>query len=213
MAYDLQEQEQIDEFKAWWTKYGNNLMTVLIIVLLAVAGWRAWGWYQQNQASKAAVLYETLKQSAIKKDFVKAKEASAQIFENYGSTAYGQMAALMMARAHIDNGNDVKSAKLLLQWAIDKSKDEEFAHTARLRMAGILLDEKAYDEGLKVLAVTPTETYLPLYADRRGDLLLASGKATEAKAAYKEAIAKLEERSPIKELVKLKYDALGGDAS
>ena len=213
MAYDLQEQEQIDEFKAWWTKYGNHLLTLIIVVLLAIAGWRAWGWYQQSQANKAGALYEVLKQSAAKKDFAKAKESSAQIFESFGSTAYGQMAALMMAKVHIDNGNDAKSAKLVLQWAIDKSKDEEFAHTARLRLAGILLDEKAYDEGLKVLAITPSETYLPLYADRRGDLLLAAGKASEARAAFKEAIAKLEDRSPIKDMVKLKYDALGGDAS
>jgi predicted negative regulator of RcsB-dependent stress response len=25
MAYDLEEQEQLDSIKAWWTKYGNML--------------------------------------------------------------------------------------------------------------------------------------------------------------------------------------------
>ncbi len=28
MAYDLQEQEQLDELKAWWGKYGNLILTV-----------------------------------------------------------------------------------------------------------------------------------------------------------------------------------------
>ncbi|MFZ9505481.1 MAG: YfgM family protein, partial [Burkholderiaceae bacterium] len=50
MAYDLEEQEQLESLKAFWKKYGNLLMTGLTVVLLAVAGWRGWGWYQQQQA-------------------------------------------------------------------------------------------------------------------------------------------------------------------
>ena len=37
MAYDLQEQEQLDELKAWWGKYGNLILTVATVVLLAFA--------------------------------------------------------------------------------------------------------------------------------------------------------------------------------
>ncbi len=212
MAYDLQEQEQIDEFKAWWAKWGNLLLTVVTVVLLGFAAFRGWGMYQDNQSAGAAVIYESLKKSALTKDLAKAKEASGQIFEKYGQTAYGQMAALVMAKVYVES-NDPAGAKTVLQWAVDKAKDEEFVHTARVRLAGLLLDEKAYDAGLKLLSVNPSDSYLPLYADRRGDLLQAAGKPAEAKVAFKQALDKLDDRSPMKELVKLKYDALGGDAS
>ncbi len=212
MAYDLEEQEQIDAFKAWWNKYGNILLAVVTTVMLAIVGYRGWEWHQTNQASKAAAVYEAFKEHVTKKDLAKAKETSGQLFEQFPETAYGQMAALQMAKMYVDE-KDPKSAKTVLEWASTKAKDVEFQHSARLRLAGILLDEKAYDEGLKLMAQTPSDPYVALYADRRGDLLFGAGKPAEAKAAYKQAYDKLEERSPLKESVKLKYDALGGDAS
>ena len=53
MAYDLQEQEQIDELKAFWNRYGNFILTVVTVVLLAIAGYRGWGWYEARQATAA----------------------------------------------------------------------------------------------------------------------------------------------------------------
>ena len=50
MAYDLQEQEQLDELKAWWKKYGNLILTVVTVVLLAFAAYNGWRWYQRSQA-------------------------------------------------------------------------------------------------------------------------------------------------------------------
>jgi predicted negative regulator of RcsB-dependent stress response len=211
MAYDLEEQEQIDAFKAWWNKWGNLILGGVTIVLLAVAGYRGWQYMQAKEATNAAALYETLKQHIGAKDLTKAKEASGTIFEKHAGTAYAQVAALQMAKLYVDQ-KDSKGAKTVLEWATTKAKDPEFQHSARLRLAGLLLDEKAYDEGLKVLSVTPPDAYLALYADRKGDLLFAQGKPAEAKASYKQAIDKMDERSPLKEAVKVKYDALGGDA-
>ena len=37
MAYDLEEQEQIDNLKAYWKQYGNFILTAVTIVLLAIA--------------------------------------------------------------------------------------------------------------------------------------------------------------------------------
>jgi predicted negative regulator of RcsB-dependent stress response len=81
---------------------------------------------------------------------------------------------------------------------------------ARIRLAGILLDEKAYDEGLKLLPMESAGEYAGAYADRRGDLLLAQGKSDEARAAWRQALEKLPERSPLRPLVEVKLDALGG---
>jgi predicted negative regulator of RcsB-dependent stress response len=209
MAYDLQEQDQLDAFKAYWNKYGTLVLTVVTVLMLAVAGWRGWGWWQQKQAVEASAVYEQLRQAVEGKDVGKVKQASGQLFEQYGGTVYGSMGALMAARAYYDAG-DLKAAKAPLQWALDKAKDPEHRLLARLRLAGILLDEKAYDEGIRLLAVGDTGKFAGSFADRRGDLLLAAGKREEARAAYKEALAALQPNGALRPMVQMKLDALGG---
>ena len=209
MAYDLQEQDQLDAFKAFWNRYGNLLLTVVTVVLLAVAGWRAWGWWQQSQASAAAALYEQLQQAVEKKDVALVKQASGELFEKYSATVYGSMAALVAARAYHDAG-DLRAAKAPLQWAVDKGRDPEHRLLARVRLAGILLDEKAYDAGLALLAVEAPAAFAGAFADRRGDLLLAKGKRDEARAAYAKALEALDGNAALRPLVQLKLDALGG---
>jgi predicted negative regulator of RcsB-dependent stress response len=212
MAYDLEEQEQIARLKAFWERYGNFILTVITVVLLAVAGYRGWGWYQARQAVEASVVYDQLRQAVDAKDVGKVKEHAGTIFEKYGSTAYGQMAALLAAKAYHDAG-DLKAAKAPLQWAVEKAPDESFANVARLRLAGILLDEKAYAEGLALVPADAAGRFAGAFADRRGDLLLAQDKPDEARAAYKLALEKLDARSPLRRLVQIKLDALGGEGS
>jgi predicted negative regulator of RcsB-dependent stress response len=209
MALNLQEQDELDNLKAFWAKYGNILLTVLTVVMLAIAGWRGWNYYQAKQAGEAAALYETLRAAAGAKDLAKVKESSGSLFERFGSTAYGQMAALVTAKAYFD-ANDLKAAKAPLEWASDKAQDEEFRLTARLRLAAILIDEKAFDEAAKRLQGPVPKAFTGQFADARGDLLVAQNKLPEAKAAYKEAVEALGETSSIKRLVKIKLDALAG---
>ncbi len=209
MAYDLQEQDQLDAFKAFWNRYGNLLLTLVTVVLLAIAGWRGWGWWQQRQAAEAAGLYEQLRDAVEKRDVARVKQASGPLFEGYGGTVYGSMGALLAARAYHDAG-DLKAAKAPLAWAAEKASDLEYRMLARLRLAGILLDEQAYDEALALLTVPDAGAFAGALADRRGDVLLAQGKREEARAAYRQALGALESGSALRPLVQLKLDALGG---
>jgi predicted negative regulator of RcsB-dependent stress response len=60
MALDLEEQEQVEELKAWWKQHGNTITAVVVAVAVGFAGWQGWRWYQANQAAHASTLYETL---------------------------------------------------------------------------------------------------------------------------------------------------------
>lgn len=212
MAYDLEEQEQLENLRAFWKKYGNFILTIVIVVSLAAAGWGFWNRYQASQAQEAANVYHQLLQAAQAKDMAKVRESAGILFERHGGGAYGGMAALVAARAYIDAG-DAKAAKVPLRWAIDKADSEEFRHAARLRLATVLLDEKAYDEGLKLLDVQVVGPYAAEYADRRGDLLVEAGRADEARTAYQQALDKLVPNSPLRRLIQLKLDALGPGAA
>jgi len=81
---------------------------------------------------------------------------------------------------------------------------------ARLRLAAVLLDEKKYDEGLKVLDGADDPAFAAPAADLRGDIMLAQGRLDEARAAYKLAMEKAGPGDPVRGVAGTKLEALGG---
>jgi len=208
MALDLEEQEQLDELKQFWKQYGTLIITLAFLALAAFAGVKGWNYYQRGQSEQASALFGELEEAVRKNDVSQIGSLGAEIIDKYGSTAYGPMAALLLARSNYDNG-DMAAAATRLQWAIDKAKDDETAALARLRLAGIRLDEKKYDEALALLDAKHAQAFAPLYADLRGDVLAAQGKLAEARAAYKLALGKSLANSNYRNVVQIKLDALG----
>jgi predicted negative regulator of RcsB-dependent stress response len=210
MALDLEEQEQLAELKSWWKTHGNLVIAVVVAAMLAFAGWRYWRVYQGNQAAQAAALYETLGKAAQAGDAKSVRDAGGALVESYPGTLYAPMGALVAARFYYDR-NDLKSAKAQLQWAIERSASEDMRDLARLRLAAVLLDEKAYDEALKQLEAQHAKPYEMQFAALRGDILVAKGQPAEAKAAYKQAIEKAEpQEAQFRDSVRMRLDALGG---
>jgi predicted negative regulator of RcsB-dependent stress response len=210
MALDLEEQEQLAELKSWWKAHGNLVIAVIVAVMLSFAGWRYWKVYQGNQAGEAAVLYETLGKAAQAGDAKALRDASGALAENYAGTLYAPMAALVAARFYYDR-NDLKSAKAQLQWAVERSSSDDLRELARLRLAAVLLDEKAYDEALKQLEAPRAAAYEAQYAALKGDVLVAKGQPAEAKAAYKLAIEKAgPQEAQFRDSLRMRLDALGG---
>ncbi|MBP0599599.1 tetratricopeptide repeat protein [Herbaspirillum sp. LeCh32-8] len=211
MAYDLEEQEQLDSIKAWWAKYGNLVTWLVIIALAAYAGWTGWNTYQGRQAAQASVLYEEQQKSLAAKDNAKVQRAAADIQDKFSGTAYAEMSALVAAKSAFD-ANDGETAKKQLQWVVDHGRGAEYKAIAAVRLAGVLLDAKAYDEALKVLSGDFPAQFAGAVADRKGDVLLAQGKRDDARAAYKLALEKTESKDPGRQLIQIKLDAIGGEA-
>jgi predicted negative regulator of RcsB-dependent stress response len=207
MAYDLQEQEQLAELRAWWQKYGNFALTAVTIVLLGFAAHNGWRWYEREQAKSAAGIYGQLEQAVHARDAAKVQTLTTSIIEHYGRTAYAVMAALQAAKINADVGDRAKAAEQL-QWVIDKSGHDELAMIARVRLAGVLLDDKKYDLALQALNFEAPVAYLPTVLDRRGDVLAAQNKTEQARAAYKDALDKADAQHPLRAIIQLKLDAL-----
>jgi len=212
MAYDLEEQEQLAAIKAWWEKWGNLVLTVATAVLLAIAAFNGWRWYERHEAGNAGVLYEQFVNSLDGADATRKKELAGTLIERYSRTVYAPMAALQVARINHE-ASDFGAARAQLRWVIDKSGHQELAQIARLRLAGVLLDEKAYDEALSVLSGEVPASLATAYADRRGDVLMAMSKTGEARAAYQEALEKADAQHPLRAIIQLKLDALPAAAS
>ncbi|RCS59849.1 YfgM family protein [Parvibium lacunae] len=207
MAYDLEEQEQLANLKAFWAKYGNAITAVITILALVFAGYRAWDYYQQRQAAQASVVYDALLDGVKKQDMAKVKEATSELLDKYKRTTYAQMAALVAAKAYVTVA-DTRAAKAQLEWLIGHAQDESFTHIARIRLAGLLLDEKAFEDALKLLQKDPPAAFMAQYADRRGDIYLAQNKLAEAKAEFNKAYEALDAESPLRNVIELKRDAI-----
>lgn len=209
MTFDLEEQEQLDELKAWWKANGATVILVAAVFLATVAAVQGWRYYQRNQGDQAAALYGTLQQTLASNDGKRIRDAAASVMERFPRTVYASRAALISAKASFDAG-DTQSASLQLQWVIDHAGEEELVEVARLRLAGILLDQKKYDDALRLLDAKHGESFDGLYADLKADVLAAQGKVAEARAAYRMALERTDKKSPYRNLIQIKLDALGG---
>jgi predicted negative regulator of RcsB-dependent stress response len=210
-TYDLDEQERLDELKAWWKRWGNLVMIGLAVVIAAAAGWRYWQTRTLTQSLEAAAVYEKLTQSLAASDAKSAREAGGMLIDQYKGTAYAPRAALLLAKLNF-MGKDLKSAQAQLEWAAANSKEPAVKDLARLRLAGVQLDQKQYDAALKTLSGSRSDAFAPRFDDLKGDVLLAQGKPAEARAAYQAAFGKMAEDNPYRNIVELKLDAMGGDA-
>ncbi|PRC91913.1 YfgM family protein [Solimicrobium silvestre] len=209
MAYDHEEQEQLESLKAWWKQYGNLITWTLIIVLSIFSAWKAWGIYQVKQAGQASLLYEEMQKAIHDKDQVKVLRAVTDVQDKFAGTDYAQMASMLAAKNAFE-ANDLKTAKTQLMWVQEHGKTAEFKSLAKIRLAGILLDEKSYDDALKVLSGDFPAELASAVADRKGDIFVAQNKTDEARTAYQLAIDKSTDKNPGRQLIQLKLDAIGG---
>ena len=210
MALDLEEQEQIDQLRAWWSKYGNAAMTLLMIALAVMAAWRGWQWYQVHQSTQARGYFEALQDAATQQtgdeSVARINAAVKTLRDDYAKTDYATRGALIAASA-LEVRKDLVGAQAQLDWII-RSGDRALVPVAKLRLAGLLLSKSDFEAALATLE-NPPEPFAAVYADRRGDILAASGQMALAKTAWQQAIERLGPTDPLTPLVKLKLEALG----
>jgi predicted negative regulator of RcsB-dependent stress response len=206
---DLEEQEQLDQLKAFWNQYGNLITWLLVLVLGGYAAWNGWNAYQRDQGQKAGSLYDELERAAQQGDSDRATRIFADMKERYPRATFTHQGGLLAARVAADKGqHDAASASLA--WVADKAGDDEYRSIAHLRLAGLLLDTKKYEEALKqVDAVAGTPEFVALADDRRGDILMTQGKSADAQAAYLKAWTAMDPKLDYRRVVEAKLNLLG----
>lgn len=209
---DLEEQEQLAQFKHFWNTYGNLISWLLIIVLGSYAAWNGWQYWERNQAGKASALYEELEKAVMAQDMQRIERSVADMKDKFGSTQYAHQAALMAARVLAEKGQ-FDPARELLTWSAGKAPSAAWRDLARVRLAALQWESQSVDEALKTLQAEFGEPTAPLAADLKGDLLVAKGQPAEAVAAYRAAYKGLAESKEYRRVVEAKLAVLGVDAS
>lgn len=206
---DLEEQEQLDELKHFWKQYGNFVTWALLAVLAVFGGWNGYQQWERSQASQAASMFDEVERVVATGDVGMAERAFSDIKERFGRTAYAQQSGLLVAKLAYEKEKP-EVARSALSWVAEKSSDEGYAAIAKLRLAGILMDEKSFDAALKLLDVGAPLEFQALFSDRKGDIYAAQGKAIEARALYQKAYAELDDRSDYRRLIEIKLNSVGG---
>jgi predicted negative regulator of RcsB-dependent stress response len=206
-VYDLEEQEKIDSIKAWWKAQGTLILILIAAFVVGIAGVQAWNYYQKQKTEQAAELYDNVLKAQGSGDAKKIGDAARLLMEGFPSSGYASRAALISAQASFDSG-DLQNTKSRLQWTLDNSKEDELKDLVRLRLAGVLLDEKKYGEAVGLLETKHGESFDGLYADLKGDILSAMGKPADARAAYQIALEKIGGKGTYHNIVQMKMDAL-----
>jgi predicted negative regulator of RcsB-dependent stress response len=207
-SYDFEEQERIAELKAWWEDNRWYVAGAIVAAILAFGGYRGWVWWSAREAEDAAALFRPVSEAMKGGDEKKVASAAQPLIDKHAGSYFASQAQLTVAKAAFEAG-DLPEAAKRLQWVLDRGADEHRG-VARLRLAAVLLDEKKYEEALKVLDGNKDEAFAAPAADLRGDIMLAQGRLDEARAAYKLAVDKAGPANPVRSVAGTKLNALGG---
>ena len=207
---DLEEQEQLDRLKHFWNTYGTLITWVLLILAGAVVAWNGWQYWQRSQAAQAATLYDELDRATKASDVERVQRALGDLQQRFARTAYAQQGGLLAASSLAAQGK-AEEARTALAWVVDKAVDPGYQAVARLRLASLHMDAKAWEPAAQQLNAAFPAQFQALAADRKGDLLLVQGKRDEARAAYQQAWTAFGAESEYRRLVEIKLNAVGVD--
>jgi predicted negative regulator of RcsB-dependent stress response len=183
---NLEEQEQIDQIKHFWDRWGNLISWVLIVILGAYAGWNGWRWYERRNASQAAVLYDSVEQAVRQGDMTLLERALGDIQSRYASAVITQHAALLAARVHESKGSPDK-AMAALQAVLKQSDDEGLTALAALRLASLQMQAQDWSAAKGTLDRKVPPAMQPLLDEMLGDWAALQQQPDAAKASYLKA--------------------------
>jgi predicted negative regulator of RcsB-dependent stress response len=218
MPLDLEEQEQLDQLKAFWQKYRNLITGVVTATLFAYAAYSGYGWWRTSQATSASQLYETMVAAINKGDKDQTLRAADDLQKQFSATSYAAMSSLIAAKIASDAGDSTKAMDYL-RWAAKNSSDPGYLALAKLRLSTQLIEqgtEKDFAEADAFLTEKPVAGFEALWLERRGDWYLAQKKLVDARKSYEAAWKQLNQAKELPEearrLLKVKLDAVGGVA-
>ena len=209
MDLNLVEDDEQEKARKWWKENRAPIISGVVLGLSIIIGFNWWDAYKTSRGEAASVLYQEMIQNDAdgNRVAVTASKVGQQIIDEYGDTAYSGKAALILARIAYDN-KDIDGAREKLNWAIENSKQFETLHTARLRLATILMVEKNFEEALDLLSVENMQGFESHYYEMRGDIYLSLEQPGKARDAYRAAIDGLSPGSMYEPVLKMKLDAI-----
>lgn len=205
---DLEEQEQLDQLKHFWNKWGTPITGALLVVVGGFAAWNGYQYWQARQATQAAALADAVTVAVESHQLDRVGLALADLQGNYAGTQQAAQAGLMAAKAWAEATQWDQAGKALA-WVAEHGGDNGLQAVARLRLASVLIEQKNLDGALQQLSASFPSEFAATVADRRGDVYALQDKKAEAVAEYEKAYKAFDRQVDYRRLVEFKLNALG----
>lgn len=204
------EQEQIESIKKWWKENGKSVIVGLVLGLAALFGGKTWIEYKHSLAESASLEFEQLLEELKQKNNQAVDERGEHIIDSFPKTPYASLAAMALAKARVEEG-DYASARAKLQWVLDHAQQPEILHTARMRLAKVMIAQGEPAQAISLLDGADAGNFLMSYEEIKGDAYIAMGESSQAAQAYKKALDAVVPGTPTQQL-QMKLDDLASDA-
>jgi hypothetical protein len=204
---EVDEEVRREQLKKLWERYGNYAVAAAVLVVLAVAGWRGYEWWQAKKAAESGAAFESATALGEAGKHAEAEAAFAKIATD-GASGYRLLARVREASelAHQDAKAAVAAYDKI---AADTGAGQALQDLAALRAAILLVDTAPYDEVRRRLEplAAPERTFrhtaremLALSAWRAGDataakrwfdMILSDGQTPDANRTRAETLMAL----------------------
>ena len=133
---EVDEEVRQEQFKKLWARYGSAIIGASLLVIVGVAGFKGWQYWQLKQSQAAAEsFFSAVKQAGDGK----ADEAIAS-FKTIEHSGFGVLARLREAGVMASQGKADAAVKIYDAVAADGSADAALRDLARMRAALALAD-------------------------------------------------------------------------
>ena len=202
----------IRSLKNFWNRFGNILLTVVLICAIIFAGWRFWNNYQQKKVMEASISYQVLLSDyqvpTVQKELVIAKGNA--IMTNYPETIYANFSALLLASVYVSE-NNLNAARTSLEWVLSHTDNPVIQTIAKERLARIMIAQKEYQQAIDLLNKASVDKNFDVGVNIvLGNAYMGLGNTSSAKRAWTEALTGLTSKDDevMKNLITMKINNL-----
>jgi predicted negative regulator of RcsB-dependent stress response len=200
---DDHEREQV--VRKWWSENWKSLTLGIVIAIGGMVGYGMYQNYQRDTAQKYAYEMNTLKNALNVKQASAEENAKKFIAEH--KDIYGSLLSLDMASFYASEGK-YDEAVTQVKFAKDNG-GELVAPNAYLAEAHLLLQQKKYEDAIKVVEGITASAYTIEKNEILGDIYYSMGEKDKAHDAYLNAITECESKKiAINPLLQMKADNL-----
>jgi len=210
------EEEQVEALKKWWDENGKSLIVTVVVVLAGYFGWNSYQENQRSQGEAASSIYQQLVNKATKPlaeqteaDKTELETVAAQLKADYPASLYAKFAGLYMAKFAIE-ANNFDAAATELQLLVDAGEQSPVTYLAQVRLARVFIQQEKLDEALALVTTTPDVSFAAQYEETKGDVLFAKGELAAALSAYQAARASATALGINTQVLSRKIDDLAG---
>jgi len=202
MAIDdlLDEHEQSEKVRTWLKDNALGLIGGIALGLALIGGWQWWQKQQEHARVQTAERYQSVVDDIKALKLKQAQSKVAAIDEG----AYATLAALRLSQAQLTAGQ--RDAAIATLRGVRPS-DSALAAIVTQRLARLLIDVGKAEDALRLLPKDSTDAEI---LQVQGDASYALGHRDEARAAYQQALTRLDVAAPQRRLVELKLTQVGG---